>query len=56
MCQWQTTRAIQGIPPKDKELCRADSKVVTQSDVLLTYQYASDSRWTGRLYLDFTST
>ena len=54
--QWKTTRIIQGIPPKDKELCRADSKIVTQSDVLLTYQPQGDSHWTGRVYLDFTST
>ena len=54
--QWKTTQIIQGIPPKDKELCRADSKIVTQSDVLLTYQPQGDSHWTGRVYLDFTST
>lgn len=56
--KWQTTRDVKGLRPKnDMELCRSDSRIVSMSDVRLTYRPtgANDS-WVGRLYLDFNTT
>ncbi|KAL8558911.1 hypothetical protein ACOMHN_028223 [Nucella lapillus] len=51
LINWKTSSAS----PKEKELCRADSKIVTQSDVIVTYQPTPTNAWTGRLLLNYST-
>ncbi|KAK7097764.1 adhesion G protein-coupled receptor L4-like [Littorina saxatilis] len=55
LLNWETTRSVTGVADKNQELCRGDSKIVTISDVLVTYNPATNNTWTGRLYLDYST-
>ncbi|XP_076468234.1 cadherin EGF LAG seven-pass G-type receptor 1-like isoform X2 [Babylonia areolata] len=55
LLNWEPTGSGKDASPKKREMCLADSKIVTRSDVMLTYQPNSTNRWTGRLFFDYST-